>query len=570
MPWRLLAAAAIVVVLGGSVRSAPVVRASSGVAVYVGYAEDSLNPGSDVPSPWFGSPGVTWEGCPGGCTAGAYDAGAVRIVNNGPAATIDYLKIHVGTNPGDCTFDLWGTKIALPAGGDAIFTQTSSGEDNGCPNNGTLDTSDVGPGGVPWDQVDCKIDNIQPTVEVSIDGVVTNYTDTAQVLNTGGENSGICTNGIVHAAVPESERWQLVGTSAAYWAPNHMIDGSTTKGWESPQGEVANQAVTVGFGDTLPPNATTFSPPPSESAIYRFTDVFIDPAATHGDSPDADLKDFEIRASTDGQTFSTALTGTALQQDKMQQFHFPQPVDARELQIVALDNYGSPDHVAIAEFAAYSKGPASATHAVARVLFADSQKKNPSKSQSPTNIAQVRDIFHGLSVAPPHKQVVKGKKKMKLYALYGLGTGHGQKASIGFVEGTVMQLNQLTDVVLTSPHLTTVQKGEVQEVVKPGSNHQIQTSTAIASAVGTIFDVRILKNHKAVFTVLEGALKVKNKKGSSLVKTDQQSVVNPGKAPSPPQPANVQALNWTSNLSTPNLGQNLALDANGGYIIGAP
>jgi hypothetical protein len=511
---------------------------------------------------------VTWQGCPGGCTSGTYDAGAVRIVNNGPAAKIDYLKVHVGTNPGDCTFDLWGTNIALPSGSDVIFTQTLDGADDGCTTNGHMDTSDVGPGGVAWDQGQCQIDSIKPTVEVSIGGVVTTYTDSGQVLNTGGENSGICTNGVLHLAVSESEQWQLIHATADYWAPDYLIDGSTTTGWESAQGLVTNQAITVGFGDKLPPGATTLSPPASVTTIYRFTDIFIDPAATHGDTPDADLKDFEIRASTDGHTFSTVFSGRTSQQDKLQQFHFPQPVDASELQIVALDNYGSLDHVAIAEFAAYSKGPAPGTQARAHVLWVAAKKKTT--STTPKNIAAVRDIYRGLTVTPPNRSGQKGKKKMKLYALYGLGTGKGQKASIGFIEGTVMQMNQFTEATLTSPHVTTLKQGEVREIVKPGSNHQIQTSTAVGAAVGTIIDIRILKNHRTVFTVLEGALLVKNKKGSTIVKTDQQTVVKPGQKPSPPQPANVQALTWASNLSTPNLGENLALDANGGHIIGVP
>jgi hypothetical protein len=295
---------------------------------------------------------------------------------------------------------------------------------------------------------------------------------------------------------------------------------------------------------------------------YRFSDFFIDPAATHGDTPNADLKDFEIRASTDGQTFTTVFTGTTLQEDKLQHFHLSQPVDARELQIVALDNYGSADHVAIAEFEAYSSA-AAPTGPYRANLRRTAQKLPP-------DIAQVRYIRRGLTVSPPHKHHTRGKVKMPLYNQYGLNTAAGEKASIAFVEGTVLHMNQLTSVLLQSPHVTTVQKGEVQEDVKPGSNHQVQTSTALASAVGTIFDVRVFKHHRAIFTVVEGALLVKNPKGTTLVKTDQQTVVQSGQAPGAPQPANVSQLTWTAALPAPNLGKNLALDANGGHIIAAP
>jgi hypothetical protein len=355
-----------------------------------------------------------------------------------------------------------------------------------------------------------------------------------------------------------------------------VIDGSIDTGWESPDGQTTNQVITVGFGNTSGPVAVAnraVSSSPAADTVYRFTDIFIDPAATHGDTSDADLKDFAIRASTDGTHFTTVLTGTTLKQNTLQQFHLSPPVDASELQIVALDNYGSASHVAISEFEAYSKGPAPQIHAFAHLLRADAKQASSKKTSStklPPNIALVRAIHRGLTVTPPHKRGQQGKKKMKLFSQYGLGTGAGQKASIGFVEGTVLQMNQLTELVLTSPHVTTVQRGEVQQFVKPGSNHRVQTAVAIASAVGTIFDVRVFKHKKTIFTVVEGALVVKNGHGSTLVKTDEQAVVNAGQAPSPPQPANIQALTWTSTLSSPNLGQNLALDSNGGHVISAP
>jgi hypothetical protein len=291
--------------------------------------------------------------------------------------------------------------------------------------------------------------------------------------------------------------------------------------------------------------------------------VFIDPAATHGDSPDADLKDFEIRASTDGQHFSTVFSGTTHQEDKLQQFHFPQPVEATELQLVALNNYGSPTHIAVAEFEAYAAATPPSAHRLVRLLRVTAKKT--------VNFAQVWYIRRGLTVLPPHKHRQKGKTKMPLFPAYEMNTAAGEKASIKFAEGTVLQMNQLTDVVLTSPHLTTVQNGEVQEVVKPGSNHQIKTSIAVASAIGTIYDVRVFKKlHRTVFSVVEGALLVKDSLGSTLVKTDQQSTVQQGQAPGPAQPANMQSLGWASSLPTPHLGKNLALDANGGVIVSSP
>src|SRR5260370_15202487 len=48
-------------------------------------------------------------------------------------------RLHLRYRPHD---------VALPAGGQLVVAQTTSGADNGCrPGNGLMDTSDIGPGG---------------------------------------------------------------------------------------------------------------------------------------------------------------------------------------------------------------------------------------------------------------------------------------------------------------------------------------------------------------------------------------------------------------------------------------
>lgn len=181
-------------------------------------------------------------------------------------------------------------------------------------------------------------------------------------------------------------------------------------------------------------------------------------------------------------------------------------------------------------------------------------------------LAQVRYIDHGLTVQPPHARSVKGRVKMGLGNRYLLRTGKQQRASIGFRDTTVLHLNQRTDAILRSPHLTYVQHGEVDQLLVPGTNHKIQTAAAVATAVGTQFDVRV-SGKRSVFTVVEGALLVKNAKGSVLVKTGQQTTVRPNKKPSPPKPVNTSStVSWTGTIPTPQLGQNIALDANGGAL----
>jgi hypothetical protein len=126
-------------------------------------------------------------------------------VSNNTTATVhvDDVKVHIDT----CTFDLWGASmpVTLAPGHDLILAQTVSGPAAGCTTNGTMDTSDVGPGGANWRGV-CTPDGIIPTVGVTVDGVTTTDADTGQVLNTGGVDGDTCARGSKPAG-NESQAW---------------------------------------------------------------------------------------------------------------------------------------------------------------------------------------------------------------------------------------------------------------------------------------------------------------------------------------------------------------------------
>lgn len=189
------------------------------------------------------------------------------------------------------------------------------------------------------------------------------------------------------------------------------------------------------------------------------------------------------------------------------------------------------------------------------------------KHHKPSKVAQVQFVWHGLSVQPPNKKPEKGKKKMPLFNKYFLQTQKQQRASIRFKDGTILHMNQQTDAQLSSPHVTYVRSGQVDEILAPGTNHKVQTATAVAAAIGTNFVVQVVGKGTR-FVVVHGALKVKNKKGTQYVKTNQASIVLPNQAPQPPQPYNAQAaVTWTKGMPAPNLGENVALDANGGSVV---
>jgi hypothetical protein len=182
-----------------------------------------------------------------------------------------------------------------------------------------------------------------------------------------------------------------------------------------------------------------------------------------------------------------------------------------------------------------------------------------------TAVGQVRYIDHGMSVQHQHQARQAAHVKDPIFNADNLLTIRNQRASIGFHDGTVLHLNQNTDAIIDT-HLSQIHKGEVAEFVAPGTNHRVQTSSAVASSIGTAYDVRT-DGSTSVFVVLHGALQVSNSLGAVTVKSDQQTVVPPNHAPLPPSPADAQrSFDWTAGIPTLDLGENIALDAEGGQV----
>lgn len=173
--------------------------AAPAISVFVGYA-DSDRAGGEFPNPWIGAPGVAFDGCSpqSACT---FDGGAIRIRNdNTTSVLVDGISVHIGT----CLYTWSGTRypVSLAAGAALIATQRASGVGAGCtgPDPSTFDSSDIPSPGI------CTNDGIVPVVDVTVDGATTSYSDTGQVLNTGGIDPGSCSNG------DESTQWTKVGS----------------------------------------------------------------------------------------------------------------------------------------------------------------------------------------------------------------------------------------------------------------------------------------------------------------------------------------------------------------------
>jgi ferric-dicitrate binding protein FerR (iron transport regulator) len=179
----------------------------------------------------------------------------------------------------------------------------------------------------------------------------------------------------------------------------------------------------------------------------------------------------------------------------------------------------------------------------------------------------VRYIKHGLSVSRAGKPK-PGRIKMPLYGRDALSTKKNQGASLTFSDKTVLHLNQLTDAVLVTANSTVVKKGEVDQIVMPGTNHSILTAAAVASAIGTNWDERV-KGKTTTISVKEGVVLVNTPKGSLVLKAGQQTTVTVGQAPTAPTTVDPNSVGaWATGYPKANLPINLALDTNGGKIVG--
>jgi hypothetical protein len=194
-------------------------QSGTGYSVYVGYADDLRPSPRNFPTPWDGDSGVVFEGCVPNCTG--WDGGAVMVVNTGGSTlSINSFSINL-SSPGattPCVYSIWPSNISLPSGQEAIFSETETGGGGGCTNTvnssgvAYMDSSDIGPNGANWAN-NCTQSGIIPQVDLTVNGTASSYTDTGQVLNTGGVDSNACTPGVPNAN--ESEQWTPVGQSAA-------------------------------------------------------------------------------------------------------------------------------------------------------------------------------------------------------------------------------------------------------------------------------------------------------------------------------------------------------------------
>jgi len=212
--------------------------AGSSLNVFVGYFDTHTVPfSSNQPNPWPYTDSSSFAGTP--CPkypndTTCWDASAIRLDNPGGAAL---TGVQVAVTTATKTYNLWGSNLTVKAGGTLVLTETGSSQ-----NSENFDGSDNPPNSYNGgNTASCVNSGAIPMVKVTIGGVTTTYTDTGQILNGAGVDSGHCLNGkFVSSRMDESNPWvQLAsGPAVAPTAPQSLAaragDGSVSLTWTPP------------------------------------------------------------------------------------------------------------------------------------------------------------------------------------------------------------------------------------------------------------------------------------------------------------------------------------------------
>ena len=160
---------------------------SATIAVALGYADSTAGL-----SPWSGSANTFFIGEPAQCcsTHGpnngspTYDAGAIEVTNTSAASiVVNAVTADIPSQSGPVTYSLWGgggsTRLpqTIPAGGHLVLTMTSGF--NFDTSDGYGEACHFNTGGIP-------------VVQVAVDGALTDYQDTHQILNADGNDKSGC------------------------------------------------------------------------------------------------------------------------------------------------------------------------------------------------------------------------------------------------------------------------------------------------------------------------------------------------------------------------------------------
>ncbi|MCU1458214.1 MAG: hypothetical protein JWL73_2306 [Actinomycetia bacterium] len=199
-----------------------VVASSPGtVAVALGYADSTAGL-----TPWSGSPNTIYIGTTAQCCSthgpnnggNTYDGGAMEVTNTSASSVVvNALTVDLPTQSGPVTFSLWGgggaNRLPQTLAPGAHLVLTATGFFNFDSSDGYGEACHFNTGGTP-------------VVHLTVNGALTDYQDTHQILNADGNDKASCpgdvseevpftsvTPGVQPAAAPVNDvRPALTGT----------------------------------------------------------------------------------------------------------------------------------------------------------------------------------------------------------------------------------------------------------------------------------------------------------------------------------------------------------------------
>jgi sugar lactone lactonase YvrE len=138
---------------------------------------------------------------------------------------------------------------------------------------------------------------------------------------------------------------------------------------------------------------------------------------------------------------------------------------------------------------------------------------------------------------------------MPLYAGDVLSTQSKQGASVQLCDGSMVYLNDRTQVTLRSPAEVVEKSGQMAEVIQRQSVHRVKTATGEASARDALLEVTT-QHQRSTFIDGRGVVQVQNKQGRVRLKPNQETITASNAAPRKPAKVDAQrTLSWTAPLS---------------------
>jgi hypothetical protein len=225
----------------------------AGVVVALGYADSAAGL-----TPWSGSANTTFIGEPAQCcsTHGpdngspSYDAGAIEVTNDSASpVTVDTVTVDFGGGSSPSHFDLWGGSTTphlpqtLAPGAHLVLTMTAGFN---------FDTSDL------FGEA-CNVNSgVMGVVHASFNGLLSDYTDSHQILNSDGTDLAGCPGdgseqepftdvvpGTQPAAIAANDVPPSVTAAGTASSPNTPVVGRVVSGFAG--GWNASPAPTIAF-----------------------------------------------------------------------------------------------------------------------------------------------------------------------------------------------------------------------------------------------------------------------------------------------------------------------------------